>query len=148
MTIPEAVQLVVQAGSMAEGGEIFILDMGEPVRIIDLAENLVKLSGLIPYEDIDIVITKLRPGEKLSEELSYKNERLKRTEHEKIYLGMATDPSPMLSEALAEGAHRLEDIIENGVARMSNNQVKVWLHAFLPAYREEVQDEKRIELNL
>lgn len=137
MTIPEAVQLVIQSGAMAEGGEIFILDMGEPVRILDLAENLVKLSGLIPYEDIDITITRLRPGEKLHEELSYKNEFLKRTRHEKIYLGGATEPSPLLYDALLQGHGRLEEIIRGGVANMTDKQVKAWLSAFLPAYKED-----------
>ena len=69
MTIPEAAQLVLQAGAMGEGGEIFILDMGEPVRILDLAEEMITLTGLRPYDDIDIVFTGLRPGEKLFEEL-------------------------------------------------------------------------------
>jgi FlaA1/EpsC-like NDP-sugar epimerase len=74
MTIPEAAQLVVQAGGIAIGGEVFVLDMGEPVKIMDLAYNLIKLSGLQPNVDIKIEITGLRPGEKLYEELSYQEE--------------------------------------------------------------------------
>ena len=101
MTIPEAVQLVMQAGAMTKGGEIFILDMGEPVKILDLAENMIRLSGLEPYEDIEIKITSLRPGEKLHEELSYESEDLDKTEHDKIYLGKAQDASPKLSEILS-----------------------------------------------
>ena len=87
MTIPEAVQLVIQTGAMARGGEIFILDMGEPVKIMDLAENLIKLSGFEPYKDIDIEITGLRPGEKLYEELLLAEEGIKETGHNKIFIG-------------------------------------------------------------
>lgn len=87
MTIPEAVQLVLQSGSMAKGGEIFVLDMGEPVKIIDLAEELIKLSGFEPYEDIDIKIIGLRPGEKLYEELLMDEEGIQNTKYKKIYIG-------------------------------------------------------------
>ncbi len=84
MTIPEAVQLVLQASSMGRGGEIFVLDMGEPVRILDLVHNLVRLSGLEPDRDIKVVFTGLRPGEKLFEELALEGEGIKPTSHEKI----------------------------------------------------------------
>lgn len=84
MTIPEATQLVLQAGGMGQGSEILVLDMGEPVRIVDLAEELIRLSGLTPYEDIDIVFTGLRPGEKLFEELLIEGEGIMPTAHEKI----------------------------------------------------------------
>ncbi len=87
MTIPEAVSLVVTAGSMAKGGEIFVLDMGEPVKIKDLAENLIRLSGFVPYKDIDIKYTGLRPGEKLYEELLMSEEGIKQTSNKKIYIG-------------------------------------------------------------
>lgn len=85
MTIPEAAQLVIQAGALGRGGEVFVLDMGEPVRILDLAKDLIKLSGLKPGEDIDIEITGLRPGEKLYEELLHSGENIA-TEHEKIFI--------------------------------------------------------------
>lgn len=87
MTIPEAVSLVLQAGAYAKGGEIFVLDMGEPMRIDDLARNLIKLSGLKPDEDIKIEYTGLRPGEKLYEELLMAEEGLQKTAHEKIFIG-------------------------------------------------------------
>ena len=91
MTIPEAVSLVLQAGAYAKGGEIFVLDMGEPVKIYDLAVNMIKLSGLEPFKDIDIKITGLRPGEKLYEERLMKEEGLKKTENELISIGKPLD---------------------------------------------------------
>lgn len=84
MTIPEASQLVLQAACMGQGGDIFLLDMGEPMRILELAEELIRLSGLEPYEDIDITFTGLRPGEKLYEELLISGENVKPTSHDKI----------------------------------------------------------------
>jgi FlaA1/EpsC-like NDP-sugar epimerase len=100
MTIPEAAQLVLQAGCLGQGGEIFLLDMGEPVRILDLAEELIRLSGLIPYKDIDIVFTGLRSGEKLYEELLTKEEGVMETPHKKIKIAASAtaDSESFLSE--------------------------------------------------
>jgi FlaA1/EpsC-like NDP-sugar epimerase len=84
MTIPESVQLIMQAGAMGKGGEIFLLDMGEPVRIVDLARDMIRLSGLEPDKDIRITFTGLRPGEKLYEELLTAGEEIKATLHDKI----------------------------------------------------------------
>lgn len=93
MTIPEACQLVLQAGTMGHGGEIFILDMGEPVKIVDLARELIALSGFREGEDIEIVFSGVRPGEKLFEELATDEERAQKTGHPKIFVG-TTEPQP------------------------------------------------------
>ena len=94
MTIPEAVQLILQAGAMGGNGEIFILDMGDPVRILDLARDLIRLSGFRPDADIKIEYTGVRPGEKLHEELLYTNEQKRATEHAKIFVSDANDIDP------------------------------------------------------
>src|SRR5690606_6062686 len=93
MTIPEASRLVIQAGSLAKGGEIFVLDMGEPVKIVDLAKNLIKLSGY-EEDEIEIVFTGIRPGEKLYEELLNENEIMPGQVYEKIYVGRTVPFDP------------------------------------------------------
>ncbi|HYT92134.1 MAG TPA: nucleoside-diphosphate sugar epimerase/dehydratase [Gemmataceae bacterium] len=93
MTIPEACQLVLQAGSMGRGGELFILDMGAPVKIVDLARDLIRLSGLLPEKDIEIRFTGVRPGEKLFEELALDEESATRTHHPRIFVGHLTPQS-------------------------------------------------------
>ena len=105
MTIPEAVSLVLQAGAYAKGGEIFILDMGEPVKILDLAENMIRLSGLTPGEDIEIKFTGLRPGEKLYEELLIDEDNKKETPNKRIFIGQ---PIPLDEEKFIEDIRRLE----------------------------------------
>ena len=92
MTIPEASQLVLQAASLGQGGEIFVLDMGEPVRIVDLARDLITLSGYVPGKDIDVVFTGIRPGEKLFEELSTADEVSTKTRHPRIFIGCLHGP--------------------------------------------------------
>jgi FlaA1/EpsC-like NDP-sugar epimerase len=115
MTIPEACQLVLEAGSMGLGGEIFILDMGEPVRNVDLARDLIALSGFREGEDIEIRFTGVRPGEKLYEELASEVEKADKTSHPKIFVGrtMPVDHEAVCRtiDALltrAEGAHRAD----------------------------------------
>lgn len=105
MTIPEAVSLVLQAGAYAKGGEIFVLDMGEPVKIADLARNLIRLSGYTPDVDIKIEFTGLRPGEKLYEELLMASEGLKKTENQRIFIG---NPLPVDADKLKAELSYLE----------------------------------------
>jgi len=109
MTIPEAAQLVLQAAAYAEGGEIFVLDMGKPVKIYDLARKIIKLSGLKPDEDIKIEFTGLRPGEKLYEELLMNEEGLTKTRHSKIFVGKPIDIS---SDELSEKLAKLESALQ------------------------------------
>jgi len=101
MTIPEASQLVLQAGAMGEGGEIFVLDMGEPIRIVDLATRMIELCGLRPGEDIEVAFSGVRPGEKLFEELETEGESIEKTRHPKIFIGrIAGADSRALQSAL------------------------------------------------
>lgn len=135
MTIPEAVELVIQTGAMAQGGEIFILDMGEPVKIIDLAENVIRLSGYVPYADIDITITGLRPGEKLYEEILLDEEGIEKTAHNKIYVGHPLPANPALKAMLdAEENQESIELEVKKVSDMSEVEVKQWLHEIVPNY--------------
>lgn len=109
MTIPEACQLVLQAGSMAKGGEVFVLDMGEPVKIINLAEDLIKLSGFEPYIEIPIKIIGLRPGEKLYEEILIDEENMYKTDNEKIYI---EKPKTFDYSAFKDNLCLLKDVVE------------------------------------
>lgn len=130
MTIPEAVQLVIQAGAMAKGGEIFILDMGEPVRIIDLAEKLIRLSGFEPYKDIDIKITGLRPGEKLFEELLLSEEGIKETNHNKIFIGHPIPTSDGFDDMLVKG---IENTV-NSLVGKTDKDICQWIKNVVPNY--------------
>jgi len=133
MTIPEAVQLVIQTGAMAAGGEIFILDMGESMKIKDLAENLIQLSGYTPYTDIDIVFTGLRPGEKLYEELLLDEEGLERTSHGSIFIGHPVPATPALAELLRRGEDALGDEIIYA-CHSCDEEVKKWIRTLVPNY--------------
>jgi FlaA1/EpsC-like NDP-sugar epimerase len=134
MTIPEAVQLVIQAGAMAKGGEIFILDMGEPIRIMDLAENVIRLSGYVPGVDIDIKVTGLRPGEKLYEELLLDEEGIEKTAHNKIYVGHPLPPSARLGDMLREEIACAGESA-GGILSMTDSEVKEWLRKLVPNYK-------------
>jgi len=92
MTIPEAVQLVIQAGAMGKGGEVFVLDMGEPIKITQLAEEIIRLSGMEPGKDIEITYTGVRPGEKLFEEILTTEEGAAATRHKKIFVAKDAEP--------------------------------------------------------
>lgn len=130
MTIPEASQLVLQAGSMAQGGEIFILDMGEPVKIVNLAEDVIRLSGYEPYEDIPIVFTGLRPGEKLYEELLMDEEGIRDTAHDKIHVGQ---PMDINYQALVT---KIRDF-EASIQTLDDETIKVKMQEFVPTYKRE-----------
>lgn len=131
MTIPEAVSLVLQAMTYAKGGEIFVLDMGEPVKIYDLAENLIKLAGLEPNVDINIKVVGLRPGEKLYEELLLSDESLKKTKHEKIYI---EEPSNITMEDISEKLKLLSGVIKD--ERIDIKILKDTVKKVVPTYIE------------
>ncbi len=121
MTIPEAAQLVMQAGALGSGGEIFILDMGQPVKILDLAEDMIRLSGLTPYEDIDIEFTGVRKGEKLFEELEITGEDLEKTRHPQIFIGrIATYSDDEVSELIGQLSTALNKDNESEIRRVFN----------------------------
>ena len=121
MTIPEASQLVLQAGALGTGGEIFILDMGEPVKIVTLAEDMIRLSGLTPYEDIDIVFTGVRKGEKLFEELEITGENLDKTNHPKIFIGkIATYSNEEVEAVITRFIDAVADSNEERIRRLFN----------------------------
>jgi FlaA1/EpsC-like NDP-sugar epimerase len=109
MTIPEASRLVIQAGAIAKGGEIFVLDMGSPVKIIDLAESMIRMAGLIPGTDIDIEVTGLRPGEKLYEELLLDDEGIEKTINNKIYVASSVNVPASLEREMADDISNSDD---------------------------------------
>lgn len=132
MTIPEAAQLVLQAASYARGGEIFVLNMGKPVKICDLARKMISLSGLRPDEDIKIVFTGLRPGEKLYEELLMDEEGLTKTAHSKIFIGKPID---ITEDELKEKLERLESVLHADAETVKDTMAEV-----VPTYKRNKQD--------
>ena len=129
MTIPEAVSLVLQAGAYAKGGEIFILEMGEPVKILELAKNIIRLSGFVPDKDIKIEFSGLRPGEKLYEELLMEEEGLRDTENKLIHIGRAIE---MDEEKFKT---ELEEIIEFAFTEPSGEKIREAIRKIVPTYK-------------
>ena len=136
MTIPEASQLVMTSGAMAQNGQLYVLDMGRPVKILDLAENMIRMSGLEPGKDIEIVETGLRPGEKLYEELLVKGEKLGKTKNEKIFI---EEDEPVSEGEIEAKLKKLRAALET----KSNREVKAALKAVVPTYRapEEINEQ-------
>ncbi len=133
MTIPEASQLVMQAGAMAKSGELFVLDMGKPCKIIDLAENMVRLSGLRPYIDIDIVEIGMRPGEKLYEELLIKTEGLTKTENDLIFI--ETD-MPLTRAEVEQKLDDLRAAVEKEKMNIASGAIREAMKKAVPTFKE------------
>lgn len=136
MTIPEASQLVLQAGAIAKGGEVFVLDMGEPVKILDMACDLIELSGLMPYKDINITFTGLRPGEKMFEEILTAEEGTMSTKHEKIYIARLKTVN---KEILYHGLLKLEMTVKP-------DQIIDTLSKIVPTYKTARKQEGCLNL--
>jgi len=128
MTIPEAARLVLEAGTMANGGEIFILDMGEPIKIVDLAENLIHMAGLMPEVDIKIKFTGLRPGEKLYEELLLIEEGISKTLNDKIFV--VKPPLPL-------NFYDITACLEKGV--QAEEDIRGLIKRFVPEYKDNAE---------
>ena len=142
MTIPEASQLVIQAGAMAKKGELFVLDMGKPVKIYDLAVNMIKLSGLVPDEDIKIEEIGLRPGEKLFEELLIKTETLEKTDNDMIFIETDT---PYTREEVDEKIKILMDAVENAKNELAPESISDAMKSVVPTFHDPIEVNKNAE---
>jgi len=136
MTVTEAARLIMQAGAMAERGELFVLDMGKPVRIYDIAVKMIELAGLRPGKDIEIKETGLRPGEKLYEELLLKTERLSRTENDMIFIER---DEPSTRAEMAEKLALLRSAVEKDEREICGGEVREALKAAVPTFREPAE---------
>jgi FlaA1/EpsC-like NDP-sugar epimerase len=137
MTISEACQLIMEAGVVGEGGEIFVLDMGEPVRIRDLAEQMIRLSGKIPDHDIEIAFTGLRPGEKLAENLFYEGEDLASTHHDKLFLTRTAPAEWARAKQSVEAMHK-------AVLAFDEEELTARIQTLVPTFRGEVAQDKEV----
>lgn len=133
MTIPEAAQLVMTAGAMAKSGELFVLDMGKPVKILDLAENMIRLSGLRPYSDIDIKEVGLRPGEKLYEELLIKTEKLTKTDNNMIFV---EKDQPHKREEIDRALEEISKAMEVFGNEIESDNIHQLMKKYVPTYKE------------
>jgi len=127
MTIPEAVQLVLQAGALGRGGEVFLLDMGEPIRIVDIATDLIRLSGLAVGTDIEITFTGMRPGEKLYEEMFFSAENVVATDHPKVLRAR----NGILPEGIMR---RIEALVNAAESEHPDDELKQLLRNLLPDF--------------
>ena len=144
MSIPEASQLILQAGSLGIGGEVFILDMGDPIKIIDIANDLIRLSGYEPGLDIPIKFTGTRPGEKKIEELSLPTEKLDKTKHEKIFVLNDTKITNKKLSTIVQGIEDLRD----GLSGRTANQVRLILSSILPEYKPDLDSKEPVYLRI
>ena len=142
MTIPEASGLVMQAGAMANGGDLFVLDMGKPVKIIDLAENMIRLSGFKPYSEIDIVETGLRPGEKLYEELLIKTENLDKTSNNMIFIERDT---PFTRAQMEEKLDILRAAVKEAEEEIGAVSIKNAMKSVVPTFRDPEEVNRKAE---
>ena len=142
MTIPEASQLVIQAGAMAHSGELFVLDMGKPVKIYDLAVNMIRLSGLVPEEDIKIEEVGLRPGEKLYEELLIKTETMEKTDNDMIFI--ETDTPYTRAEVDAKIA-MLTRVVEETADELASKKIVEAMKNAVPTFIDPNEVNKNAE---
>ena len=143
MTIPEAVTLILHAGNLAKGGEVFVLDMGEPIKILDIANELIRLSGFEPELDIPISFIGARPGEKKIEELIQDNEKVRKTKHEKIMVVDSTtgkEDGKIILDRIMKG--------ELGGHEFDNNELRVTLASLVPEYKPSDDSQEPVILRI